>query len=168
MAGEAVVIIGVAIAALFIIEGLRQIISFVLFSIQWKKSREWHATSGKIIRANLQSVLVPRGGRKGYNIDGSVRLVKAYIPDIVYQYRANAESFQSKQIYIGQNFPAPLNFANDLVEKYPEGREVTVYYNPEKPNVAILERDRFKELFIYLARGIFSLLIGFLILIEAV
>jgi hypothetical protein len=161
-------IFGVAIAFLFVIEGLRQTCSFILLIFQWKKSQKWHATVGKIVRSNLQSVLVPRGGKKSYNVDGSVRLITAYIPDILYEYRAYVQAFQSKQIYSGQNFPVPLNFANEFVEKYSEGKEVTVYYDPEKPEFAVLERARFKESFQYLARGAFFLIIGFTILIEVV
>ena len=154
----------VAIAFLFLIEGLRKISRFVILIFQWKQSQEWLFTRGKIIQSNVQSLRVPAGGRKGYNVDGSVRLVWAYLPDIVYEYRANATEFQSSQIFLGQQFPSTLRFSNELVEKYPAGKEITVYYNPEKPEVATLERDRLKDLFPDLLGGLIYLLCGFMFL----
>ena len=161
-------IFGVTIAFLFLFEGLKSTSRFVIWIFQWKRSQEWFSTPGKIIRSKLQSVLVPRGGKKSHNIDGSVRLVTTYIPDILYEYRANAESFQSSQIYIGQQFPSPFDFANEFIESYPVGKDVAVFYNPEKPESAILERNRYKELVGHLGRGILLLLLGFAILIQVI
>jgi hypothetical protein len=107
---------------------------------------------------------VPVGGRKGYNVDGSVRLGWAYLPNIAYEYRANAAEFQSRQIFIGQQFPSTIRFSNELVEKYPVGKEITVYYNPEKPEMAILERNRLKELLLYLIGSLIYILFGFMFL----
>ncbi len=164
-------VFSVAIAFLFIIEGLRRTSRFIILVFQWKQSQEWNLVQGKVIQSDLQSVLVPGGGRRNrlhINIDGSVRLVTAYIPNIVYEYRVNAKSFQSKQIFLGQQFPSSLNFSINFVEKYPTGKDVTVYYNPEKPETAVLERDRFKELFGYLGGDILFLLLGLAILIQII
>lgn len=161
-------IFGVVIALLFLIEGLRTTSRFIILIFQWKQSQEWHSTQGKVIHSDLQGVLVPRGGRKSHNIDGSVRLVTAYTPNILYEYRAKAKSFQSKKIFLGQQFPSSLNLSNNFIEKYPADKDVTVYYNPDKPETAILERDRLKELFGYLVRGILFLVFGFAILIQVI
>jgi hypothetical protein len=161
-------ILGIIIASLFAIEGLRNISRFIIYFFQWKQSQEWHKTHGRIIQSDLKSVVVPRGGRKGYDINGFVKLTIAYTPDILYEYRANAESFQSKQIFIGQKFPSSLDFSNDFVEKYPAGKNVTVFYNPEKPDFSVLEREWRKELFGYLIGGALCLLFGFGILAQVI
>ncbi len=158
-------IFGIAIALLFIAEGLRTFSRFVIRIFQWKQSQDWSSIRGKIIQSSLKSVLVPRGGRKGLNADGSVRLITAYTPDILYEYRANAESFQSRQIFLGQQFPSSLSLASDFVDKYPVGKGVTVFYNPEKPEVAVLERGWHKELLGYLVRGFLLMLFGFAFLV---
>ncbi len=157
----------IAIAFLFLFEGLRSTARFVIWIFQWKQSQEWPSIRGKIIQSSLRSVLVPQGGRKSFNLDGSVRVVTAYSPDILYEYRANAESFQSRQIFLGQQFPSSLSLANNFVEKYPIGKEVTVFYNPEKPEVAVLERDWHKELLGHLGRGLLFIFFGFAFLTYA-
>ena len=159
-------IFGVAIAVLLLLEGLRRASRFFIWIFQWKHSQDWLSTRGKIIQSDLQNVRVLAGGRKSHNMDGSVRLVTAYVPNILYEYRANAEAFQARQIFIGQQFPSSLRFSNEFVEKYPVSKDVTVYYNPEKPEVAILERDRLKELLLYLVGGVLYILIGFAFLIQ--
>ena len=162
-------IFGVALSPLFIIQGLRTISRFVIWLFQLKKSQEWPATRGVITRSDLQSVFIPRGGRKSHNnIDGSVRLATAYYPNIIYEYRINTASFQSRQLYIGQQSTLSLDVANDFVEKYHVGKDVVVYYNPERPEIAILEQGRFKELTGYLVSGIIFLLLGFAILIQVI
>ncbi|MEW6029217.1 MAG: DUF3592 domain-containing protein [Chloroflexota bacterium] len=161
-------IFGVAIAFLFLFEGLRRSSRFIFLIFEWKRSQGWLTTPGKVVHSRLKSTFVSRGGRKSHNLDGSVRLVTAYIPDVVYEYRANAEVFQSSQIFIGQQFPSPLSFASGFIEKYPVGKEVDVFYNPEKPATAVLERNRFKELSGQLVGGILFLLLGFAILIQVI
>ena len=161
-------ILGIAVFFVLLYEGLRRTSRFVIWFFQWKQSQDWLSTQGKIVQSHLQSVRVSRGGRKSRNIDGSVRLGTAYAPDILYEYRANAQAFQSSQIFIGQQFPSSLSVSNEFVEKYPVGRDVTVYYNPEKPEFATLERDRLKELLLYLVGGIIYILVGFAFLIQVV
>ncbi len=161
-------IFGLAVSFLFLFEGLRSITQFIILSFQWKQSQEWYSSQGKIVQSELRSVLVPRGGRKSRNIDGSVRLITAYTPDVVYEYRFNAESFQSRQIFLGQPFPTDLITASNFVEQYPVSKQVTVYFDPEKPDFSVLERNWHKEMFGYLIFGSLYILFGFGILIQVI
>ncbi|MBN8581808.1 MAG: DUF3592 domain-containing protein [Anaerolineae bacterium] len=161
-------IFGIVISFLFLFDGLRKISQFIILSFQWKQSQDWQSSQGKIIQSNLQSVLVPSGGRRSRNLDGSVRLITAYIPNILYEYRANAESFQSGLIFLGQSFPTDHITASNFVEQYPVDKRVVVYFNPEKPDCSVLERSWHKELFGYLIGGILYLLFGFGILIQVI
>ena len=128
------------IAFFWIIFGVISISRLIILVSQWKQSQKWRSICGSIIQSEIESVLVPRGGKKGY-FNGIPNLIVAYIPKILYEYRVNAETFQSKQIFLGQQFPTNFNTADDLVERYPVGKEVTVYFDPEKPGFAVLERD---------------------------
>lgn len=158
----------VAIAFLFIFEGLRASARSILWIFEWRQSKSWLSTPGIIIQSTLKSTLAPRGGRKGFSLSGSVRWARVVIPDIVYEYRVNIETFQSRQIFIGQQFPSSFNFSNKIIEKYPVGEQVEVFYNPEKPQVSTLESSRGKELVLSLFGGILYLLIGFAILYQVV
>lgn len=159
-------IFGIAFASVFIFQGLRILSQFVFLFFQWRNSQSWPATRGVIVQSNLQNMFVPRGGKKSHNTDGSVRMTTAYNPDIVYEYRVTGVSFQSSQLFLGQRFPSTLNVSNSFVERYPAGRDVTVYYDPEKPALSVLERNRFNELLWYLAGGIIYILVGFAVLTQ--
>lgn len=157
---------GIAVAFVLLLEGVRRTSRFVIWIFQWKRSQDWLPTHGKIIQSNLESVRVPRGGRKSLNIDGKIRLITAYTPAILYEYRANGQAFQSRQIFVGQQFPSSFSISNEFVEKYPVGKEINVYYNPEKPEMATLEKDRLNELLLYLIGGLISILLGFMFLAQ--
>ncbi|MBI9051311.1 MAG: DUF3592 domain-containing protein [Anaerolineaceae bacterium] len=157
----------VAIGCLFIFQGLKGFYHFVNLILQWKQSQAWPSTRGKINQSDLKSVRVPMGGRKGYDINGFPRMRWAYIPDIVYSYRANAGAFESRKIFFGQIFPCTLDYANDLLDQYAEGDEITVYYNPEKPEMAMLDRNRKKEIFSNLYGGLVFIIIGLFFLAGA-
>jgi len=154
-------IFGILIAFLFIVAGLRATFFSLTLIFQWKQSQEWPSVRGKIIQSNLQSMLAPRGNRRI-----PPRLVTVYTPDILYAYRVNAESFQSKQIFIRQRFPSSFGISDDLVEKYPTGKDVTVFYDPNKPEFAVLERNRLRELLGDLVGGPFLILAGLAILVQ--
>ena len=85
-------IFGIAIAFLFIFDGIRRIVIFIFWVFEWKRSQDWLTSPGNIIQSTLKSTFVPRGGRKSRNIDGSVRLITAYVPDIVYEYLSTSHN----------------------------------------------------------------------------
>jgi hypothetical protein len=160
-------IFGVAIALLFITQGLIRLSRFVIWLFQWRRCQNWPRTTGIVIRSSLKSMLVPRGGRKSLNLDGSARLMTAFSPRIVYEYHINGETFQSKQLFLGENFPLAFSMADEFVEKFPKGKKVIVFYDPERPGFSILERGRTKELFGNLGGALLLLIFGFGFLIQA-
>jgi len=90
------------------------------------KAQNWSATTGKVTLSNLEA----RRGSKG----GTV-----YYPVVQYQYRVHAMDYESRKIMPGMEWGG--SGAQAVVEKYPAGSTVTVYYNPENPAEALLERD---------------------------
>lgn len=158
-------IFAVIIALIFLFEGLRRSSRFVFLVFEWRQSQDWPSTQGIIVQSRLISTDVPRGGRKNYNLDGSIRLVSVDIPDIVVEYRVNGEVFQSNRISMGQQFPAPQRVTSEFMEKYPLGKEVAVFFNPEKPGMAVMEQSSFKKLFGHFVGGVVYLALGFGLLI---
>jgi hypothetical protein len=61
---------------------------------------------------------------------------------VVYQYTVNRQLYQSQNIRAGDKF-LKLNAswkAQETVDKYPIGKDVTVYYDPNNPAECALER----------------------------
>jgi len=60
-------------------------------------------------------------------------------PSIHYQYKINGCMYYGSRIR-GSKIPTPLMTAQRLVHKYPPGKAVDVYYDPQNPDSAILIR----------------------------
>jgi hypothetical protein len=90
------------------------------------QAQSWATTSGRVILSTLEA----RRGSKG----GTV-----YYPVVHYQYRVHAMNYESRKIMPGMEWGG--SGAPAIIAKYPTGSTVTVYYNPENPAEALLERN---------------------------
>ena len=105
-----------------------------ILGFYWKKvrlvrrSKRWPSTLGEI----LQSKVVRES-----NDDGS-----HYFAKVVYRYSARGEIYEGDtvQIGVGGNTGARRK-AKETVSRYPAGAQTLVYFDPEKPGRACLERS---------------------------
>jgi hypothetical protein len=85
-----------------------------------RASRDWPSTPGAILRSAI------------FSSEGSHSVT------IEFGYSVGGEEYRSQQIrYFG--LPRTYRGLVELVERYPEGKEVVVYFDPEKPSRAVLE-----------------------------
>jgi hypothetical protein len=91
------------------------------------KSKSWPVTDGVII-----------SGKSEYHANPSA--VNGYIPNIEYRYKVNDKNYTSTRINFSLNESAgnKANAAN-ILNKYRNGSEVKVYYNPNKPEQSVIE-----------------------------
>lgn len=64
-----------------------------------------------------------------------------YLPTVAYNYTVEGRKYHSNKVFLwmdAEDFHKPKN-AKKIVDRYPVGKEVTVYYNPENIGEAILE-----------------------------
>lgn len=92
------------------------------------ESKNWPMTKGKIIEAKLD-----------YSTTAT-KLTFCYEPKISYEYNVNGISYTSTDIYIGSYHCGGLEKAQSVLNRYPVGKEVMVFYNPGNPLEAVLER----------------------------
>jgi hypothetical protein len=89
------------------------------------KSNDWPTTSGQVLASTIQ-----------YRRSGGSR--SAY-PLVMYAYQVEGRTYQSQRIYFGGVVGGSVMAG--LVKKYPVGAQVPVYYNPQNPADAVLERS---------------------------
>jgi hypothetical protein len=88
------------------------------------RSRGWLPAQGRILGATTLRVRSPVGWFSS--------------PAVAYEYTVNGETYQAQTInYRGS---VSLVAAVRTVQRYRSGRQVTVYYDPEHPHIAVLER----------------------------
>ncbi|SRR5258708_2794601 len=65
---------------------------------------------------------------------------QADIAKVIYEYEVSGQNFQSALLHFGSLFSDLRNRgAKSVVENYPVGTLVKVYYNPKNPSEAVLE-----------------------------
>lgn len=111
-------------------------IGLVLFSAKSKKktglSQYWPSTSGTINNSEV---------RQSASTDDDGNISYFYYPHIEYSYVVAGQTFSSKQISFGgaQGFKN-TNQAQLILTRYPVNAGVWVFYNPQNPSEAVLER----------------------------
>jgi len=99
--------------------------------LKTRSSRRWARADGRIISSAVVTYLSTDDD------GGSNRMFK---PDVVYEYAAHGRMCRSRQISLdGIDGSTAQSWAHDIVRAYPPGDSVLVFYNPDKPEEAILE-----------------------------
>jgi len=97
-----------------------------------RASRDWLTTDGRIVESRVEQKNLGSGDRPGI----------LFAPRVTYEYSVNDHTYRSERIAFsgGVSSLAP-QAAQVKIARYPSGAQVTVYYNPKRPEEAVLERD---------------------------
>jgi hypothetical protein len=125
--GQNTVVTAVAIAALvFAAFGLASLVWSAWNVVQALDSRRWPAVGGVIVASQLQRV--PTDGGFGYR------------PAISYRYEVRGWRFISSRIQFGDRLVLSWSRrAQRILQKYPVGMRVSVRYEPDDAEEAVLE-----------------------------
>lgn len=116
---------------------LLPLIGFFVYII-WNRQRQvsasqsWPTTAGTVLSASVE-LRRSRSGRSGYS--------HSHYPVVVYDYEVRGQRYQGNRIgfsEIGTGWAGP---AQQKIASYPVGGAVQVYYNPQNPMEAVLERS---------------------------
>jgi hypothetical protein len=91
-----------------------------------RMSRGWPQTTGRVETSEIEMRSSSEGGSSPY-------------PHVIYSYSVNGQPLQNDGIQPGGNVGGMV--AYKIIKKYPAGAQVTVFYNPQNPSDALLERD---------------------------
>ncbi len=72
---------------------------------------------------------------------------EAYYPHVVYEYEVDGKRYASDKIFL-TNIESDYNTIKKLVEKFPVGKRIIIYYNPLKPEESLLKRNYHTGMFI--------------------
>lgn len=98
--------------------------------VSWMRvraSRGWPSVGGRITESTLD--VETRAGKSD-----------TYMPRIRYEYAVKGESYESSQLNFWGSMGGSRSVAERTTARYPAGAPVTVYYNPETPSDAVLDR----------------------------
>lgn len=111
--------------------GVALIVLYLRNKQKAQASTTWPSTEGRITGHKIR---VDEVGD-----DDSSRV--SYVPEVHYEYPVEGSLHQGKRISFGSepSFPSRKK-AEDFLESYPVGSTIPVYYNPEKPQEAVLSQ----------------------------
>ena len=91
-----------------------------------RASLDWPATQGEVTVSKYTSRLMGSG--------------MTYKLDFACVYTVAGRSYRTEQVQFGNGHVSSRNLILDLAERYPVGSRPPVYYDPEHPDEAVLER----------------------------
>ncbi len=95
-------------------------------------SRHWSRARGVI-----KESFVDTSVNTGLNDPNSV----SYFAAVTYSYRVGGREFTGKQVTFGDHGTPRLAHANAILARYPEGREIDVHFDPDRPSFSVLEKS---------------------------
>ena len=100
----------------------------IIFFTRRKVSQaaSWPSTLGTVTSSRIEMRSSSEGGSTPY-------------PVVNYSYQVMGQSYPGNKVMPGPDIGG--SGARKVVERYPAGAQVMVYYNPEKPSEALLERS---------------------------
>lgn len=127
------------IAFVFLI--MNAIFGAIIFFTQrkMKEVSQWPSTLGVVDASYLERRSSSEGGSTNY-------------PVVQYSYQIGGQRYQSAKLAPGMEVGG--TGAGKVVERYPAGAQVMVFYNPQNPGEAVLERKAPAQWVMWLVLGI--------------
>ena len=87
----------------------------------------------------------------------------SYSPEVTFVYVEDGRSYESHTIKFGENSYSSERKAQEILSRYPMGQTVTVFYDPENPEKAVLEPGVSSGSYIVLGVGALFVVIALLV-----
>lgn len=132
--------------------GIIWVSAMLWITIMGLRSKSWPLTSGKIINSEVRKQVSRASIRH--------RGPSSYQPHVVYEYYVNGNRLQSEQLAFGDRLQTSEKKAQKIIENYPAGKNVPVYYNPKKHTQAVVIAGNVAGVYIMLAIGFIFIAFG--------
>jgi hypothetical protein len=90
------------------------------------RSSSWPTVPGRVIYSTVRA-------------DGRLSQSTVYTPEVRYLYRVGGRTFEGTHIAFGVYRTTDADLARDVNAQYAVGTTAAVYYNPDKPSMAVLQ-----------------------------
>ena len=127
----------------FVLALLNIIFLAIIFFMRRKMAAvsTWSSTMGTVLMSTIEWRHSSESGSTAY-------------PVVQYSYQVNGRGYQSMKIAPGPELGG--TGAKKVVARYPAGAQVMVFYDPQNPSDAVLEKKAPAQWFMWLMLGIFD------------
>lgn len=141
-----------AVGIIFLLAGITLIFIGSRPLIKASGTADWPTVRGTIISSESKSSRVSHGSGK--------RSGSAHGIMVDYEYEVDGKSYSSDVVAFGADRFHDAKSASSVMQMYPEGKEVTVFYDPTDPDTSVLEAGIHKRALILPGGGLAFLLGG--------
>jgi hypothetical protein len=138
------------------------IVLAVLLTV-WKghRTRSWTTTFGRVLSSGVEET-------EPVSEEERPSSLGLYQPKVVYEYEADGKRLTTDAIQVRGNVRTTTTIRHEqgLLGRYPAGESVTVYYNPDKPEEAVLEPGVPRGLFPITVVGAGLFLVGLVLILT--
>ena len=142
-AAAVLLIIGIVGAALTIFLGIPMTMNAL-------ESKGWPTTDGIVTVSEFTT--------NRNSDDGSV----TYGASVAYDYKVNGTSYTGSNVHFGQYGTSDPSYGRGIVNRYPAGKQVRVYYDPDELSTSVLEPGAGWSSFMVAGIGVLFTLLGFI------
>lgn len=135
----------------FILGGMLFLVFGIWGLIRGWETKNWPGLPGTIINSEV---------RQFDRLDSDEDLVTRYRVNVRYRYDVAGEEYIGTKQRFGLQLHKTRSTAQDEKKRYPSGKEVRVFYNPEDPSVAVLVTGPVVGMWVSVAFGCVFTLIG--------
>ena len=111
-------------------------------------SRGWASTTGEVVSSDVVVVVNEAGETQSYGAR------------VVYTYLVSGRRHESNRVSFGRGLLREGGEVTALVERYPEGARVRVYYDPRAPRESVLEPGVTGPLFLVMGAAAGAIVVG--------
>ena len=97
---------------------------------------QWPKTEGKVIKSEM--ITYQERNSASRDPDATIKMFR---PDVIYQYSAAGKSYQSGRIAMYRISSSDANKIRAILNAYPVGAVVQLFYNPQDPEKSVIEFD---------------------------
>ncbi|MFN2148626.1 MAG: DUF3592 domain-containing protein [Anaerolineales bacterium] len=119
--------------------------------LRGQRSRSWPQVTGSVLSSSIST-------HESTDDDGST--TTTYGVDLIYRYSVGGQEYQGTRRTFTDVATSSRKRAVKILESYPQGATVMVYYDPQKPSSCVLEPGVGWISYLFLALGFVFLLFG--------
>ena len=145
----------------FIVIGVVLILFGVYFTILSNEASSWPSVKGSIANTRIQTHISTLN-----NLTTRSTFNKTYYPEITYSWIVDGKSFKGTRYGLGYTHPKypEKTKAKKAAKNFLPGTSIKVFYNPNSPKDAVINRSEKIVSYIPLLMGLFFLAVGLLFL----
>jgi Protein of unknown function (DUF3592) len=119
-----------SIAILLFVPGLIVVVAATVKLVEFRRASRYLAATGKVVKSKPETRR--RDGRDG-------QFVVENVPGVAYAFEVCGKKYRGERISVGE--VAGNCTIETTLARYPVGKDVTVFYDPNDPSRSVLERD---------------------------